>query len=100
MEVVVAKGGELPVGTFQPVQSQGKRLLLCHTEHGFSAIDDACTHDDGSLAEGWLEGGTIECPRHGARFDVRTGEVRCLPAVTPIRSYPVRVDDNTVYITV
>ena len=101
--MTVAKAGELAVGQFKPVTAQGKHLLVCHTESGFHVIDDTCTHDDGPLADGWLEGTQIECPRHGARFDVATGRVLCLPAAVPVNSYrtvvegeDVKVDLNTI----
>ena len=96
--VTVANAGEIPVGQFRPVEAGGKRLLICHTAGGFYAVDDTCTHDDGPLADGWLEGEAIECPRHGARFDVTTGKVLCLPAAVPIRSYRVRVDGDAVQV--
>ena len=90
--VAVAKAAEIALGQFKPVTAGGKRLLVCHTAQGFSVIDDTCTHDDGPLAEGFLDGTAIECPRHGARFDVTTGAVLCLPAAVGITSYPVRLD--------
>ena len=96
----VAKAAEIPVGQFKPVEVEGKRLLICHTERGFYAVDDTCTHDNGPLADGFLDGTAIECPRHGARFDVATGQVLCLPAAVPIRSYPVRVDGEDVNVSV
>ncbi len=98
--VRVAKVSEIPVGKFKPVEVNGKRLLLCHTEQGFYAIDDTCTHDDGPLADGWLDGIAIECPRHGARFDVTTGKVLCLPAAVGVRSYPVTVDGDVLKVAV
>ena len=98
--VSVAKASEIPVGAFKPVVVQGKSLLVCHTAEGFFAVDDTCTHDDGPLADGWLEGHAIECPRHGARFDVRTGKVLCLPAAVDIRSYPVTVEGDEIKISV
>ena len=97
--VPVANASEIPVGQFKPVVVHGKPLLVCHTETGFYAIDDTCTHDDGPLGDGWLEGNAIECPRHGARFDVATGTVLCLPAAVPIRSYPVQVDGDTIKVS-
>ena len=97
--VSVAKAREIPVGAFKPVLAKGKRLLICHTDEGFFAVDDTCTHDDGPLADGWLEGHAIECPRHGARFDVRTGKVLCLPAAVGIRSYPVTVEGDDVKVS-
>ena len=98
--VTAAKAGEIPLGQFKEVHVQGKRLLICHAEGGFYAIDDTCTHDDGSLGDGWLEGFEIECPRHGARFDVRTGKVLCLPAAVPINSYAVKVEEHEVKVNV
>ena len=98
--VVVAKVSEIAVGAFKPVQVQGKNLLVCHTESGFYVIDDTCTHDDGPLADGWLEGNAIECPRHGARFDVTTGKVLCLPAAIPIHSYPVKVEGENITVEI
>lgn len=97
--IAVAKAGEIPVGQFKAVAVQEKRLLICHTEQGFYAVDDTCTHDDGPLADGWLEGNAIECPRHGARFDVTSGRVLCLPAAVPIRTYPVQVDGDDVKVS-
>jgi len=98
--VSAAKASEIAVGAFKPVEVDGRRLLVCHTDGGFYAIDDTCTHDDGPLADGWLEGTAIECPRHGARFDVTTGQVLCLPAAAPIRSYRVRVQGDEVQVAV
>jgi len=97
---VVAKTGEIPVGQFKQVIVDGKPLLICHTAEGFFAIDDTCTHDDGPLADGWLDGNAIECPRHGARFDVKTGQVLCLPAAVPIKSYPVKVEGEAIAVNV
>jgi len=94
------KASDIPVGQFKQVVIEDKPLLICHTAEGFFAIDDTCTHDDGPLADGWLEGDAIECPRHGARFDVKTGQVLCLPAAVPIKSYPVKVDGDAIQVNV
>ena len=98
--VTAAQASEIPVGEFKAVDVSGKRLLVCHTAEGFYAVDDTCTHDDGPLGDGWLEGKEIECPRHGARFDVTTGKVLCLPAAVPINSYRVKVDGDAVKVNV
>jgi 3-phenylpropionate/trans-cinnamate dioxygenase ferredoxin subunit len=66
----------------------------------FYAIDDLCTHDGGSLDQGELEGNEIECPRHGARFDVRTGAATQLPAFEPVERHEVRVDGDQVQVSV
>ena len=71
-----------------------------HSGGEFYAIDDLCTHDGGSLDQGELEGTEIECPRHGARFDVTNGRATCLPAVAPVRVYPVRIENGEIQIQV
>ena len=64
----------------------------------FYAIEDVCTHDDGPLAEGELVDCVIECPRHGAKFDIRDGKVLAPPALVDVPSYRVRVEDNNIQI--
>ncbi len=64
----------------------------------FFAIEDRCTHDGGDLASGWVEDGCAVCPRHGARFDIRTGKVMAPPAYEDIHAFPTRVRDNRVQI--
>ena len=98
--VAVAKVSELAEGAFRPVQVNGKRLLICRVQGTFYAIDDTCTHDDGPLADGLLDGHEIECPRHGARFDVRSGKVLCLPAAVGIGSYPVMVEGEDIKVEI
>ena len=66
----------------------------------YYAIEDLCTHDDGPLAEGEIEGFEIECPRHGARFDIRTGKVLSAPALIDVPWYEVRVVDGDVQVAV
>ena len=66
-------------------------LLLCRPDPAsLYAVANACTHDDGTLHDGRLDGSILECPRHGARFDVTTGAVVRLPAATPLPTFPVR----------
>ena len=91
----VAKASQLPVGTATVVEACGIRIALCNTgEAGFHAIDDICTHDGGSLDQGVLQGTKIECPRHGAKFDVVTGKALTLPAVRKVKTYPTRVTED------
>lgn len=79
--------------------TQGVPIALFHTEDGeFYAVDDTCTHQDASLADGWLEGCEVECPLHASRFDLRTGAVDAPPAKQPIRTHKVHVEDDVVYI--
>lgn len=95
--VEVAKADQIAPGEVQVVDVGGRSLCVGHMEDGsFGAIDNVCTHDGGVLGQGELEGSCVECPRHGARFDLRTGEVRALPAVFPVNAYPVRVVDGRI----
>ncbi len=71
--LTVARAGEVPEGQVKVVTLGGRRLALCNVNGQHYAIDDVCTHDGGPLDQGELDGEEIECPRHGARFDVTTG---------------------------
>ena len=82
------------------VEAGGQRIALCNVGGTFYAIQDLCTHDDGPLGEGTLRGDVVECPRHGARFDVRTGAAVRMPAIVPVKTYPVRVDGADVVVEV
>jgi 3-phenylpropionate/trans-cinnamate dioxygenase ferredoxin subunit len=75
-------------------------IALCNVDGQFYAIDNLCTHDEGPLDQGELEGNEIECPRHGARFDVRTGEATQLPAFEPVQRHPVRVEGDDIQVGV
>lgn len=94
--VTVARVGELPVGGIKVVRLGDVPVALFHLEDGYYALEDVCTHDGGPLAEGHLEGDVIECPRHGAKFDVRTGAVLALPAMAPVPTYEVRVEGDEI----
>lgn len=96
--VTVARVGEIPVGGVKVVRMDDQPLALFHLEDGYFAIEDLCTHDGGPLAEGALEGEVIECPRHGARFNVKTGVALCLPAVAPVASYAVRIHGDEIQV--
>lgn len=98
--VKVAKAADVPAGQVKIYQVNGRQIALCHVDGEFYAIDDVCTHDAGPLGEGELDGYEIECPRHGARFDVKTGRALTLPAVMPVRAYPVRVEGDDVEVQV
>lgn len=80
------------------VEIDGVPVALWNVDGEFYATDDTCTHEEASLSEGDLWGEVIECPLHGAQFDVRTGEVLSLPAIFPIATYPVKVEDGALYI--
>ena len=98
--VTAARAGELEPGRVKVVVAGDRRLALCNVDGEYYCIDDVCTHDGGSLDQGELEDNEIECPRHGARFDVTTGKALCLPAVMPVKTYQVRVEGGEVQVRV
>lgn len=90
---------ELPRESLTQVEVEGVPICLVHAEDdNFYAIADTCTHEDYSLSEGDLWEMSVECPRHGSRFDVRTGKVTGLPAVIPAKTYPVTIENDEIYL--
>ena len=87
-----------PPGQVKVIMPRGERVALCNVDGELYAIDDVCTHDGGPLDQGELLGDQIECPRHGAMFDVRTGKALALPAIFPIKTYPVKVEGNDILV--
>ena len=96
--VEIAPASELPNGERLFVEAEGKMIVIFNIAGQFFAIADVCSHDDGPVGEGELEGYNITCPRHGAEFDVRTGRVMQMPAVVDIPAYPVQVRDGNIFI--
>ena len=96
--VTVAKVGEIPPGGVKIVRLDDREIAIFHVDGDYYAMDDVCTHDGGPLAEGVLEDHVIECPRHGARFDIRTGAVLAMPATAPVPTYSVRVEGNEIQV--
>ena len=98
--VPVAQVAELPDGTVKIVEVGGRRIALCRAGGAFYAIEDRCSHDNGPLGEGTLDGKLLECPRHGARFDVTTGRPITLPAVMPVARFPVKIEGTQILVEV
>jgi 3-phenylpropionate/trans-cinnamate dioxygenase ferredoxin subunit len=98
--VEIAPASELPNGERLFLGIGDRAIALFNIAGQFFAIGDVCTHDDGPVGEGNLEGYTIVCPRHGAEFDVRTGKVLQMPAVVDIPAYPVQVRDGMIWVGV
>ncbi len=98
-EYRIAQIGEVTPGKTKIIQVRKKEVVLCNVDGIYYCIDNVCTHDEGPLGEGELIGENIECPRHGAQFNVKTGAVVAMPAVVPISTYPVRVIGDQVVLT-
>lgn len=96
----VAKVSETPPGTITVHEVDGVRIALCNVNGRFYAIDDVCTHDGGPLDQGELQGNLVECPRHGAKFDVTNGRAVVLPAVRPVQTYKVALNGDDVQVDV
>ena len=96
--VAVAKIGELAPGRMKWVAVDGERVVLANIDGSFCALRDVCGHRHAPLSRGRLVGHLIECPLHFAQFDVRTGELVNGPVSTPIPTYEVRVEGDTIYV--
>lgn len=96
--VRVAGVGDLADPGSKVVEVDGDLIALFHVEGAFFALDDVCTHDGGPLASGELTGHKVACPRHGAKFDIRTGAALSMPAVRATRSHEVKVEDGGVWV--
>jgi nitrite reductase/ring-hydroxylating ferredoxin subunit len=93
--LVVARPDELQVDQMKLLHVDGRRIVLARIESGYAAFDDHCTHRGGSLADGALMCGVVQCPWHGSQFDVHTGDVKCGPAKEPIETYPIATAHRT-----
>ncbi len=96
----VARLSEIAPGTTRRVVVNSAEILLCNVDGKIYAIEDVCTHDGGPLDQGTLEGEHVVCPRHGATFDVRTGDALTLPAVVPLMTFDVKVEGDEIYVDV
>ncbi|MEJ7642465.1 MAG: Rieske 2Fe-2S domain-containing protein [Candidatus Nitrosocosmicus sp.] len=96
--VRVADTKDMPHSQMREVQVDGQNICLANIDGKYYAIDNICTHEGGPLADGKLEGYSVECPWHSSKFDVRTGEVTNPPANEPEQVYEVKVDGNDILI--
>ncbi len=96
--VRVASVADIPDPGKSLVEIDDRLIALFHIGGQFYAIDDVCTHDGGPLAEGQLDGFTIACPRHGAKFDVRDGRALTMPATQPTVAHDVQVEGDAVMV--
>jgi 3-phenylpropionate/trans-cinnamate dioxygenase ferredoxin component len=100
--ISVCPAAELPPGQSRLVEHDGRKIGVFNCEGALYAIEDRCSHDDGPLAEGEFDPAacTVECPRHGSLFDLRTGRPRTLPAFQPVQTFPITIADDTVTLEV
>lgn len=96
--VYVADEDEIEAGRCRRVDMDDDMVAVYRIGEQYYAIEDRCTHDGGELASGSVEGCEVICPRHGARFNVKTGEALTAPAYEPVHAFPVRREDGKIYI--
>jgi 3-phenylpropionate/trans-cinnamate dioxygenase ferredoxin subunit len=98
--VMAAKASEIPDPGSLLVEIGERLVVLIHAAGHYYALDDICTHDGGPLSEGPIdpEAQTIACPRHGAKFDIKTGAALTMPATRPTRSHEVKVEGDQVFV--
>jgi 3-phenylpropionate/trans-cinnamate dioxygenase ferredoxin component len=98
--VKVAQVGELAPGEKKQLDLDGVEVALFNVDGEYYAIEDVCTHDGAPLAHGRFRGEEIICPRHGARFNVKTGAALCMPAFEPVETYQLKIEGNDILIEV
>jgi nitrite reductase/ring-hydroxylating ferredoxin subunit len=99
--VTAIKTNDIPAGGITAADVRGTRVAVANVGGTYYAFDDACTHEQCSLAEeGEMDGTTVMCTCHGSEFDVRTGKVLAPPATAPVKVYPVRVEGDALQIEV
>jgi 3-phenylpropionate/trans-cinnamate dioxygenase ferredoxin subunit len=97
--VTVGKTSDIAPGAVRVFVVDGRGVAVANVDGQFYAFADVCTHDGGPLAEGELDGCVIECPRHGARFDVVTGQALSMPAVVPVLVYDLKTDGEEIQVS-
>jgi nitrite reductase/ring-hydroxylating ferredoxin subunit len=96
--VKVAQTGDIRSDEALQVEAGGHRIALLRCDGDVHAVSHICTHELAFLSEGFVEGCYLECPLHGSQFDVRTGEVKSLPATKDLRTFPVKIEGDAVLV--
>jgi 3-phenylpropionate/trans-cinnamate dioxygenase ferredoxin subunit len=98
--IKVCNENEIEEGKLKEVEFDDKPIALAKFQDTIYAIDNICTHDGGTLSEGDVVKGQVQCPRHGARFDLKTGTVTRMPAVLAIGAYEVKIENGEVFVAI
>ena len=98
--VTLAKLADVPTGKMYRAEHQGQFYLLANIDGTVYAVDEMCTHEDASLYKGSLHGDCVQCPLHGSRFDLKSGEALDEPAEESLNTYAVKIDDGCILIAV
>jgi 3-phenylpropionate/trans-cinnamate dioxygenase ferredoxin subunit len=97
--VRVGPAASIPLGEHASAEVDGALVAVLNVDGEFLAVEDVCTHDGGGLAGGRIEGDQVICPRHGARFCLRSGRALTPPAYEPVRTFATRVVDGSVEVS-
>jgi len=97
---LVGEASEVADGRGKCFTAAGRKIAVFQVGGRFYALDDRCTHADASMSDGWITGGCVSCPWHGAEFDLETGEALSLPATKALRTYPVALVGGRIEIAV
>ena len=89
---------EITPNSMKSVEVGFDRVLLCRISDDIYAVADECSHDYAPISDGRLKGHEVVCPRHGARFDITSGQATAPPAIAPIEKYEVKVEGNDIYV--
>ena len=98
--IEIGQTSDIPSGTVKIYEYEDISVAICNVNGNFHAIENVCSHDDGPLGDGKLIGKNIECPRHGAQFDVTTGEITRMPAHGPVQTFPVKIEETKIFIEI
>lgn len=100
-KIIVGKKSDMPPGTMQKVEVDGRDILVANIDGNYYACDDTCTHSGASLADGTLEGSTVTCSWHGAEFNCKSGKLEKFPAkIKDLKSYQTVVESDSVFVQV
>ncbi len=98
-KIIIGKVTDIPPGKMQKITADGKEILVTNIDGNFYAMNDTCTHAGASLSEGSLEGHTLTCGWHGAKFDCKTGNLAAFPAkIKDLQSYKVTVESENIFL--
>ncbi len=97
--IKVAEVGDINEGGAKQIDLNGTKIALFNVDNGYYAIGDTCSHEKASLSHGEIDGNVVSCPRHGARFNIKTGAVMSLPAMFPVKTHKVKVEGNDIKVS-
>jgi len=89
---------DVPLGKLRGFEVRRRKIVIAHTESGFFALADECTHDSAPISDGRVRDTNVMCTRHGARFDLATGAVTAPPAIVPLDTYELKTEGDDIFV--